>query len=233
MGPEWRFGLAHDRAVGNVARAGGDETVDRISSFAGVRFALSVAAHSAFHGAPSLSAARWCLSASTFASATGSALRCRKRVVVIYNTDQPDRLVKNLRRIHGCGATPEVVSTSHALNDKLGQSLPVLESPIELSPFLAMSRVQKPRNRVFTVGRLSRDDVSKHHREDPELYRHLAESGCRVRIMGGTCLAAAAGRCAECGIVARRRGKRGGLFELARLLSSIAPPTLGWRRSAV
>jgi glycosyltransferase involved in cell wall biosynthesis len=114
-----------------------------------------------------------------------------KRVVVIYNTDQPDRLVKNLRRIHGCGVTPEVVSTSHALNDKLGQSLPVLESPIELSPFLAMSRVQKPRNRVFTVGRLSRDDVSKHHREDPELYRHLAESGCRVRIMGGTCLAAA------------------------------------------
>ncbi len=114
-----------------------------------------------------------------------------KRVVVIYNTDQPDRLAKNLRRIHGCGVTPEVVSTSHALNHKLGQSLPVLESPIELSPFLAMSRARKSRNRIFTVGRLSRDDVSKHHREDPALYRHLAESGCRVRIMGGTCLAAA------------------------------------------
>ncbi len=114
-----------------------------------------------------------------------------KRVVVIYNTDQPDRLAKNLRRITGCGVTPEVVSTSHALNHKLGQSLPVLESPIELSPFLAMHRAHGPRNRMFTVGRLSRDDVSKHHREDPELYRRLAESGCRVRIMGGTCLAAA------------------------------------------
>lgn len=111
-----------------------------------------------------------------------------RRVVVLYNTDQPDRLAKNLTRLSGCGVKPEVVSSSHALNRRLGQALPVLESPIELSPFLATTRSA---NRPFTVGRLSRDDDTKHHREDPALYRRLAASGVRVRIMGGTCLAAA------------------------------------------
>jgi glycosyltransferase involved in cell wall biosynthesis len=112
------------------------------------------------------------------------------RIVVIYNTDQPDRLDKNLRRIAGCGVLPEVVSSSQALNRKLGLELPILESPIELAPFLGLGAT-RPRNRVFTVGRLSRDDDYKHHAEDPLLYKKLAASGCRVRIMGGTCLSAA------------------------------------------
>jgi glycosyltransferase involved in cell wall biosynthesis len=112
------------------------------------------------------------------------------RIIVIYNTDQPDRLDKNLRRIAGCGVLPEVVSSSQALNRKLGLELPVLESPIELAPFLGLS-ASRPRNRIFTVGRLSRDDDYKHHAEDPLLYKKLAASGCRVRIMGGTCLGAA------------------------------------------
>jgi glycosyltransferase involved in cell wall biosynthesis len=112
------------------------------------------------------------------------------RIIVIYNTDQPDRLDKNLRRIAGCGVAPEVVSSSLALNRKLGMELPILESPIELTPFLGLSAT-RPSHRVFTVGRLSRDDDYKHHAEDPLLYKKLAASGCRVRIMGGTCLSAA------------------------------------------
>ncbi len=112
------------------------------------------------------------------------------RIVVIYNTDQPDRLDKNLRRIAGCGVLPEVVSSSQALNRKLGLDLPILESPIELAPFLGLGAT-RPNHRMFTVGRLSRDDGTKHHSEDPSLYKKLAASGCRVRIMGGTCLSAA------------------------------------------
>jgi glycosyltransferase involved in cell wall biosynthesis len=108
------------------------------------------------------------------------------RVVVIYNTDQSDRLQKNLRRIAGCGRRAEIVVTSRALNRRLGARLPVLESPIDLSRF---SGVDRPSHRPFTVGRLSRDDEKKHHAEDPDLYRRLAAAGCRVRIMGGTCLA--------------------------------------------
>jgi glycosyltransferase involved in cell wall biosynthesis len=115
------------------------------------------------------------------------------RIIVIYNTDQPDRLDKNLRRIAGCGVLPEVVSSSQALNRKLGLELPILESPIDLAPFLGLgaTRLKLRMNRVFTVGRLSRDDDYKHHAEDPALYKKLAASGCRVRIMGGTCLSAA------------------------------------------
>ena len=45
--------------------------------------------------------------------------------------------------------------------------------------------------RPFTVGRVSRDALDKHHPEDPALYRMLASRGLRVRIMGGTCLASA------------------------------------------
>lgn len=110
------------------------------------------------------------------------------RVVIIYNTDQPDRLEKNLGRIAGCGKRAEIVVTSPSLNRRLGTRLPTLESPIEISGLLTMER---PAGQAFTVGRLSRDDATKHHAEDPELYRRLAAAGCRVRIMGGTCLTAA------------------------------------------
>jgi glycosyltransferase involved in cell wall biosynthesis len=108
------------------------------------------------------------------------------RVVILYNTDQPDRLAKNLRRIAGCGRRAEVVASSHALARRVGLELPLLESPIDLSRFLGTAR---PARSTFTVGRLSRDVDSKHHDEDPALYRLLAAAGCRVRIMGGTCLA--------------------------------------------
>jgi glycosyltransferase involved in cell wall biosynthesis len=109
-----------------------------------------------------------------------------KRVIVVYNTDQPDRLAKNLGRIESCGTRAEVVATSAALAKRVGQPLPLLESPIDLAPFLAVDR---PARTTFTVGRLSRDDTTKHHDEDADLYRLLAAIGCRVRIMGGTCLA--------------------------------------------
>jgi glycosyltransferase involved in cell wall biosynthesis len=39
------------------------------------------------------------------------------------------------------------------------------------------------------VGRLSRDVIEKHDPQDAAVYRMLAARGCRVRIMGGTCLA--------------------------------------------
>jgi glycosyltransferase involved in cell wall biosynthesis len=109
-----------------------------------------------------------------------------ERVIVVYNTDQPDRLAKNLRRIASCGKPAEVVATSAALAERIGQPMPLLESPIDLAPFLAVDR---PARTSFTIGRMSRDDTTKHHDEDVNLYRMLAALGCRVRIMGGTCLA--------------------------------------------
>jgi hypothetical protein len=40
----------------------------------------------------------------------------------------------------------------------------------------------------FVVGRASRDVPCKHAEGDPELHARLAESGCEVRIAGGSCL---------------------------------------------
>jgi hypothetical protein len=49
------------------------------------------------------------------------------RVAVIYYTDQPVRLQRNLRSIAGWG---EIVVTSHAVNRRLGSGVQTLESPI-------------------------------------------------------------------------------------------------------
>jgi glycosyltransferase involved in cell wall biosynthesis len=109
-----------------------------------------------------------------------------KRVVIIYNTDQPDRLRKNLRRIASCGRSAEVLYTSPSLRRRSIGHGPVLESLVDISRF--PFRVRSA-HRPFTVGRLSRDAQNKHHAEDVSLWRALAAEGVRVRIMGGMCLA--------------------------------------------
>jgi len=114
-----------------------------------------------------------------------------QRTLIVYNTDQPERLEKNVRRIACAGPRPEIVYTSHALRRLHGGTGPVLESPIDVRRFRPVT-VARPR-RPFTVGRLSRDIRSKHHEDDPRLWRALAEAGCAVRILGGTCLAAELG----------------------------------------
>jgi glycosyltransferase involved in cell wall biosynthesis len=107
-----------------------------------------------------------------------------KRIVVIYNTDHPDKLKKRIKRLATSGTSVEIVSTSPGLSLLLGTpDLPILESPIDLTSLLNLSR---PPRQKFIVGRLSRDDPVKHHEEDALLYRQLAENGCHVRIMGSS-----------------------------------------------
>ncbi len=126
------------------------------------------------------------------------------RIVVIYNTEQPDRLQKTLQRI---GERPvQIVFTSEALRDAtrrdgrlalrdralLDDSL-VLESFVETSSFEAAferreHRGARRRDGPFTVGRLSRDNPRKHHPSDPPFFAALAGRGMRVRVMGGVSL---------------------------------------------
>ncbi|MEO6927606.1 MAG: glycosyltransferase, partial [Casimicrobiaceae bacterium] len=116
------------------------------------------------------------------------ALSAPARVVIIFNTDQPRWLRDNLSRITHSGCSAEVIYTSHALRVRHRGVGPVLESPIDLTRFPFRDPLNAPAQ-PFTVGRLSRDDASKHHAEDPALYRRLAAAGIRVRLMGATCLA--------------------------------------------
>jgi glycosyltransferase involved in cell wall biosynthesis len=110
-----------------------------------------------------------------------------ERVVVLYNTDQPDRLARNVERLERAGHHVQVVYTSRALRRRHRGRGRVLESPIDVQRFRPW-RIVRP-VRPFTVGRLSRDIRSKHHEDDPALWRALAKAGCRVRLMGATCLA--------------------------------------------
>jgi len=109
------------------------------------------------------------------------------RAIIIYNTDQPDRLAKNVARLEHGGHAVEVVYTSRALRHRHGGNGHVLESPIDVARFRPWRLVRPVR--PFTVGRLSRDIRSKHHEDDPALWRALAGRGYRVRLMGATCLA--------------------------------------------
>jgi glycosyltransferase involved in cell wall biosynthesis len=109
------------------------------------------------------------------------------RVVILYNTDQPDRLAKNVERLERAGHDVEIVYTSRALRRRHRGRGRVLESPIDVARFRP-PRIGRPQ-RPFTVGRMSRDIRTKHHEDDAALWRALAQAGFRVRLMGATCLA--------------------------------------------
>ncbi|MGQ2979095.1 MAG: glycosyltransferase [Polaromonas sp.] len=85
---------------------------------------------------------------------------------------------------------PELVFVSRSLQLTAGLPGRVVPSPMVIQPFLQAGRARGVRSGPLTVGRVSRDTPDKHHPQDPLLYRMLAARGWRVRILGGTCLAA-------------------------------------------
>jgi glycosyltransferase involved in cell wall biosynthesis len=118
-------------------------------------------------------------------------LTAPRRTVLIYNTMQPALLPAFLARLscHGSRAV-ELVYPSHGLRQSTGLDGEVHPSLIDLDRFAPGPRAAgRNGDEPFTVGRLSRDVPEKHHAGDPPFYRRLAEVGCRVRIMGGTCMA--------------------------------------------
>ncbi len=113
-----------------------------------------------------------------------------QRIIIVYNTFSPELFALHLRRLSVPGwPRVEVVYASEDAKQSVKYPGVVEPSPIDLDAF-APDYVRKAQDvrRPFTIGRLSRDVIEKHHPSDPALYRHLAGIGCRIRIMGGTCL---------------------------------------------
>jgi len=115
-----------------------------------------------------------------------------RRVIVKYNIHMKDHLEENLDRLSIHGKRPvEIVYCSEHLRDSVDRpgtvEIPLID--IDLFRPAAGDGTARERGAQFVVGRLSRDTPLKHHPEDPGLYRRLAAEGCRVRVMGGTCLA--------------------------------------------
>jgi glycosyltransferase involved in cell wall biosynthesis len=125
-----------------------------------------------------------------------------ERVVIVYNLASHGLLFSMIEGVReATGLEPELVFVSAMLQSSVGLPGRVARSLMDLQPFMdvAAKRVETmpssgdlpAAGRPFTVGRVSRDSLDKHHPDDPALYRMLASKGVRVRIMGGTCLAPA------------------------------------------
>ena len=114
-----------------------------------------------------------------------------RRIILIYNSPQPARLARVLARLSRRGSRAvELVYASEAVKQSTGLPGVVHPSPIDLDRFTPVPRTSGSNtDDPFTVGRLSRDVPEKHHADDAQFYRRLVEAGCRVRVMGGTCLA--------------------------------------------
>ena len=110
-----------------------------------------------------------------------------ERLVVVYNTPELYRLRRLLDFIASAGLPKaEIVfpSETHRASARLAGF--VDWGAYDFESFAAARRAPEPGR--FVVGRLSRDEQYKHHPQDVRLYRHLADRGMRVRLMGASML---------------------------------------------
>ncbi len=111
-----------------------------------------------------------------------------RRTITVCNTYSPDMFPQLVAGLAAAGIkSPEFVFASQWLRTASATPGEVHPSPIDIDRFVPRTQAHRG-NQPFTVGRLSRDDLTKHHLPDAAVYRRLAEKDCRVRIMGGTCL---------------------------------------------
>lgn len=112
-----------------------------------------------------------------------------ERIAVRYNLPLHERVCRMVAYLHDAtGVPPEVLFASDVLRQSVGLVGRFEPSLIRIEPFLA-TPLHRSAGRLFTVGRMSRDVLEKHHPDDVGLYRLLAARGVSIRIMGGTCLA--------------------------------------------
>jgi glycosyltransferase involved in cell wall biosynthesis len=106
------------------------------------------------------------------------------RIIFIHNLDSDYSLQSALAAVQHPGLPqPEVAYASADLRDRAqGPHGEVHPSPLDFERFKPLPRG----DRFFTVGRVSRDVLLKHHPEDPAIYRQLADAGVKVKILGGT-----------------------------------------------
>lgn len=109
------------------------------------------------------------------------------RVSLHYNLPDHRRLFERMAQIRlATRLEPELVFVSPAMQASVGLPGRVEPSLIDLRPYLAVPLERA--SRALVVGRHSRDVPDKHHVDDPAIYRQLAASGWRIRLMGATCL---------------------------------------------
>jgi len=112
----------------------------------------------------------------------------RRRIILCNTMPKRQEFFVNMRRRVSCGGMwpVEFAYAGTEVAQAIGLPGPILPSPIDLARFRPPDEMS--RQREFTVGRMSRDVVDKHHEGAPALYQRLISAGCAIRIMGGTTL---------------------------------------------
>lgn len=116
-------------------------------------------------------------------------LSLARRRIILCNTLPADwRNYTTMRRRVSCRGLRSIEHAYACLEiaQAIGEPGKILPSPIDLAQF--RPRTENRRAGRFRIGRVSRDEIEKHHAAAPELYRRLVGAGCAVRIMGGTVL---------------------------------------------
>ncbi|HLD08977.1 MAG TPA: glycosyltransferase family 4 protein [Methylophilaceae bacterium] len=110
-----------------------------------------------------------------------------EKIIVIHNLFSPEVLYKGLNRLTLNGTRKvEIQYVSNMLKETIGLAGEVVYPLPHPERFQPLER--QTRQGQFTVGRISRDAISKHHYGDPDFYRKLVAHDMRIKIIGGTCL---------------------------------------------
>jgi len=111
------------------------------------------------------------------------------RTILIYNTGNPAGLARTLLLLSALKTKIEIVYASNWLMKQVGYPGKVEHSYIDIqSRFIPNKLSEHYSPNSFVIGRMSRDDKVKHHFPDIALYKKLVQSGCQIKIMGGTTL---------------------------------------------
>jgi glycosyltransferase involved in cell wall biosynthesis len=107
-----------------------------------------------------------------------------RRVILVYNTPDPERLDKHVRLVRrACRLEPEIVFCSEALAKGVPNTGTVETSIVDVDRFRPADRSHHMR---FTVGRLSRATEEKHHPADLAFYERLLGASIAVDLLGAT-----------------------------------------------
>lgn len=130
-----------------------------------------------------------------------------QRVIIRYNLDHPDELLERMTDLewHGLRAPVELNYPSAHFEQRVGLPGFVERAMPDLGQFAPFNQAAQSMRvaaatpvplarQPFIVGRHSRDDVLKHHPNDPSFFRRLTQRGVHVRLMGASVVADALAR---------------------------------------